>query len=212
MSETENETGSTKISSAATITPKPDQHGVEVKICQVTWFDPAKTYKIANAPSRTAALRFTADDLNYFARVLYAESSGTVGLPAAADRATEKEALINVFYFRLNRKGYPNNSYIATTFSMVCNASKQFQVVGPPSTPKLRKSADDGTYKKLDAAECANLQEAIDAINAFLAAGPNKQYLYDNFRAGSSGTAGTTIGGSRFWLSSTGKGLADATP
>ena len=111
------------------ITPKSDKTGIEINVCQIAWFDSAKTYTIANAPARTSALTFTGDDLNYFARVLYAESSGSQDLTDLDDRKTEKEALINVFHFRLNRKGYPSSRYIATTFSMVCNAPNQFQSV-----------------------------------------------------------------------------------
>jgi hypothetical protein len=196
---------------SGTLTPKSDKKGVEVNICQVSWFDSAQTYKIANASERTSALTFTDDDLNYFARVLYAESSGSQSLPSADDRKIEKEALINAFYFRLNRKGYPSNAYIATTFTMVCNARNQFQSVMPTPAPKLTKSAS-GVYKHLNKMECSDLQESIDAIKSFLASGPNPKYVYDNFRAGGSGTAGIRIGGSRFWLSRTGKELTDANP
>jgi hypothetical protein len=205
------ETAGSPTSKSGTMTPKTDQRGVEVNICQVSWFDATKTYTIAKAPARTASLTFTGDDLNYFARVLYAESSGSQDLPDSGDRKTEKEALINVFYFRLNRKGYPSNRYIATTFSMVCNAPSQFQSVLPNPAPKLTNSAS-GVYKRLNKMECSDLQESIDAINSFLSSGPNSNYVYDNFRAGSTGTAGTRIGGSRFWLSSVGKELANANP
>jgi hypothetical protein len=193
------------------ITQKSDTQGIEVSICQVSWFDKSSNYTVANSPARTVSLSFSGDDLNYFARVLYAESSGAGALRDLDDRKQEKEALINVFYFRLNRKGYPSNRYIATTFTMVCNAPNQFQSVMPHPAAKLVKSSDP-EYKSLNKAECSDLQESIDAIKAFLNSGPNAKYVYDNFRAGSTGTHGTTIGGSRFWLSSTGKELADATP
>ena len=87
----------------------------------------------------------------------------------------------------------------------------QFQSVVPNPSLKLRKWASPA-FRNLAKMECADLQEAVDAIQAFLGSGPNKNYVYDNFRAGSSGTAGTRIGGSRFWLSSVGKELSDATP
>lgn len=212
MPESEASTQSTgSQSKSGTFTPKSEKKGIEINICQVSWFDPAQTRKIANAPARTASLTFSGDDLNYLARVLYAECSGSQSLPDANDRKTEKEALINVFYFRLNRKGYPSNAYIATTFTMVCNAPNQFQSVMPTPAPKLIKSAS-GAYKRMNKMECSDLQESLDAIRSFLDAGPNSKYVYDNFRAGSSGTAGTRIGGSRFWLSRTGKELAHANP
>ncbi|WP_156954581.1 hypothetical protein [Paraburkholderia acidipaludis] len=203
--------GASNPAKSGKVTPKHDTKGIEVSICQVSWFDKTSTFTIANSPARTAALSFSGDDLNYFARVLYAESSGAGALPDLSDRKQEKEALINVFYFRLNRKGYPTNHYVATTFTMVCNAPNQFQSVMPHPAAKLVKSADPG-YASLNKAECSDLQESIDAIRDFISAGPNAAYTYDNFRAGSSGTHGTTIGGSRFWLSTVGKGLSDATP
>lgn len=191
------------------VTAKTDTVGVPLYICQPSWFEKNKTYVISNTPPRTSGLNFSGADLNYFARCLYAESSGSQSLPDINDRKTEKEALINVFYFRLNRKGYPTNKYVATSFTMVCDAPNQFQSIQPTPSPKLRNSAP-GESAHLDRMECSDLQDCIDAITEFLAGGPNSQYVYDNFRAGSSGTRGVTIGGSRFWLSAVGKGLADA--
>lgn len=193
------------------MTPTADNIGVPLHVCQIAWFAKNQSYSIVNAHPRTSGLTFSGADLNYFARCLYAESSGTQSLPDIKNRTTEKEALINVFYFRLNRKGYPTSKYIATSFTMVCDAPNQFQSVQPSPSPKLRNSAPDKSGH-LSQMECADFQECIDAITAFLAAGPNSTYVYDNFRAGSSGTRGTTIGGSRFWLSAVGKELADANP
>jgi hypothetical protein len=195
----------------AKMTPTADKTGVALSVCQAGWFDKNRSFSITNASPRTAALEFDGADLNYFARCLYAESSGSQSLPDINERKNEKEALINVFYFRLNRKGYPTNKYIATSFTMVCDAPNQFQSIQPTPSPKLRNSAP-GEAVHLNKMECADLQECLDAIGAFLAAGPNSMYVYDNFRAGSSGTRGTTIGGSRFWLSAVGKELADANP
>lgn len=193
------------------MTATTDKAGVQLYVCQTAWFEKNESYRISSTPARTSGLTFSGADLNYFARCLYAESSGSHSLPNVEDRKAEKEALINVFYFRLNRKGYPTNRYIATSFSMVCDAPNQFQSIQPTPSPKLRNSAP-GEASRLNQMECADLQECIGAITAFLAGGPNSQYIYDNFRAGSSGTRGTTIGGSRFWLSEVGKGLADANP
>lgn len=193
------------------MTTKADKAGVPLYVCQISWFEKNNTYSISNSSQRTSDLTFSGADLNYFTRCLYAESSGSQSLPDINARKAEKEALINVFYFRLNRKGYPTNKYIATSFAMVCDAPNQFQSIQPTPSPKLRNSAP-GESGHLDQKECSDLQECADAISAFLASGPNSKYVYDNFRAGSSGTRGTTIGGSRFWLSAVGKGLADANP
>jgi hypothetical protein len=200
-----------QITKTEKITPKHQKQGVEVNICQVFWFEEDESFSITHSPPRISSTNFLGSDLNYLGRVLYAESSGAQALASDGDRKMEKEALINVFYFRLNRKGYPSNRYIATTFSMVCNAPNQFQSVLPNPSPKLRNSSS-AMSKNLNKMECSDLQESLDAIRLFLSSGPNNDYVYDNFRAGSSGTRGTTIGGSRFWLSSVGKELSDETP
>lgn len=193
------------------VTAKQDTQGVAVNICQPQWFDEHQAFKIANSPPRTAELSFPGSDLNYLARVLYAEASGTQRLPAVADRKAEKEAMLNVFYFRLKRKGYPRNDYIASTFSMVCNAAGQFESVQPTPQPKFLDSGNP-KFKALEQGECSDLQESIDAVKAFMANGPNPNYVYDNFRAGGSGTRGTVVGHSRFWLSHVGKEEYDAIP
>jgi hypothetical protein len=193
------------------VTPKNDTKGVEVSICQPQWFGEHDTFKIENSPPRTANLSFSGGDLNYLARVLYAEASGSQSLPDDSDRRAEKEAMLNVFYFRLNRKGYPRNDYIAKTFSMVCNATNQFESLQPKPKPKFLNSANP-KFKSLQKCECSDLQDAIDAVRAFMNGGPNKNYVYDNFRAGGSGARGTVIGRSRFWLSQVGKDSYDAMP
>ncbi|CAB3964890.1 hypothetical protein BLA9940_02274 [Burkholderia aenigmatica] len=191
------------------VTPKNDSAGVEVNICQPQWIAEQETFKIANSPPRTANLTFSGADLNYLARVLYAESSGAGILPDESDRRIEKEALLNVFYFRLNRKGYPRNDYIAKTFSMVCNAAGQFDSLQPKPRPKFINSGNP-KYKALGKSECSDLQESIDAVQAFIAGGPNSKYIYDNFRSRSARHSGTIIGNSKFWLSELGKEESDA--
>ncbi|MBN3817849.1 hypothetical protein G3N57_15070 [Paraburkholderia sp. Se-20369] len=191
------------------VTPKHETDGVDVYMCQIQWIDEKETLQIANSPPRTANLTFSGADLNYLARVLYAESSGAAMLPDVGDRRTEKEALLNVFYFRLNRKGYPRNDYIAKTFSRVCDARGQFEALQPTPKPKFLNSANP-KFKTLKQGECADLQEAIDAVKAFMSSGPNQKYVYDNFRAAKQDGMGTTIGKSRFWLSVKGKEDSDA--
>lgn len=192
------------------VTPKGEVQGIEVSICQPQWFDEQETFAIANGSPRTATLKFSGADLNYLARVLYAEASGTERLPDESTRREEKEAMLNVFYFRLNRKGYPRNDYIATTFSMVCNATNQFEALQPTPKPKFVNSAK-AKCKSFEKSECSDLQEAIEAVRAFINGGPNQKYIYDNFRGGS-GKHGTVIGLSRFWLSGVGKESYNAMP
>jgi hypothetical protein len=187
------------------ITPKPDQKGVEIFVCEPGWFDRKKTYKISNAPKRTASLEFSGDDLNFAARVLYAEASGSAQLNDAAERAKEKEAILNVKHFRLNRAGYPNSNK-PKTFTEVCKAPNQFESVYA-SSPKFSNS-ETSSYPKLKKSECTDLAEALQAIKNFLSTGPNAEYVYDNFRGGK-GKHGKTIGHTRFFLSDEGKKLYD---
>ena len=192
------------------VTPVSDTRGIELVICDPAWFDPKKTFTIANAPKRTASLEFSGSDLNFMARVLYAESSGSGQLQDKAERDKEKEAIINVNHFRLNRKNYPSLSYIATTFRMVCEAPNQFESVSPTNL-KLTKSAEF-VCEKLIKTECKDLDEAISAVRDFIQAGPNDAYVYDNFRGYKPNGNGTHIGYSRFWLSPKGKELFEKTP
>jgi hypothetical protein len=198
--------GETVLTKDDKVTPVSDNKGLPVTICAPEWFDTRKTMTIANAPNRTASLEFSGADLNFVARVLYAESSGSGQLKDKAERDKEKEAIMNVNYFRLNRKGYPNNKQ-ATTWKMVCEAPKQFESVYKPAA-KLINSAE-GVCGKLIKAECADLCESIAPVRRFMEQGPNEKYVYDNFRGYLPNGRGEHIGHSRFWLSSTGKALYD---
>jgi hypothetical protein len=115
----------------AELTPISNTKGHEIYICDPPWFDELKKYKITNAPERTSSLEFDGMDLNYMARVLYAEASGSLQLSDKSERAKEKAAIINVNHFRINRKGYPNNKYVAKNFREVCDAPGQFESVFP---------------------------------------------------------------------------------
>ena len=175
-----------------------------VQICNPEWFDAGTLYSVANAPPRAAALKFTGKDLNYAARVLYAEASGSCALPDAAERAKEKSAIINVLYFRINRKGYVSLKH--KTFTEVCTAKQQFESVSGRK-PKFVNSTQSGV-KKFTSSDCSDLEESLNAFKNFLNSGPDKQYCYDNFRAykkGHPSLPGNRIGNSRFWLSDVGE-------
>jgi hypothetical protein len=195
----------------APLTPVSDKTGKTVFICVPQWFDERKTYKIVNAPARTASLNFPGSDLNFMARVLYAEASGSGQLTDKAERDKEKSAIMNVNHFRLNRKGYPNSSYDAKTFTRVCTAPGQFQSVEGDTAVKFNSTAAE-LIPILAKAECADLDEAIAAVKAFMESGPNPAYQFDNFRGYSPNGRGEHIGRSRFWLSKNGKALLDKTP
>jgi hypothetical protein len=201
---------SSEVSKDGKLTPVSDKKGIDVTICDPGWFDEKKKFKIANAPERTAQFEFGGADLNYIARVLYAEASGAAQLTDKAERDKEKEAILNVKHFRLNRAEYPNRVYVAKSFREVCDAPGQFESVFK-GTAKYTKS-ERSTSQTLNKPECSDLAEAIDAIKKFLSSGPNEEYLFDNFRGYNPSGRGTHIGRSRFWLSERGKELSDKTP
>lgn len=194
----------------ATLTPRSDKKGRDVYVCVPEWFDDSKKYKITNAPPRTASLEFTGTDLNFMARVLYAEASGAQQLRDKAERDREKSAIMNVNHFRLNRKGYPNRTYIATSFEMVCMAPGQFESVFG-TKPKFLNSTR-AKVAMLGQYECSDLEESLAAVRAFLANGPDPNYRFDGFRGYNPKGDGKHIGRSRFFLSTTGERLANQTP
>lgn len=196
-------TNKTILTHNAELTPKSDKRGVEIYLCNPQWFDVREKFKITNAPKRTAELEFDGADLNFVARVLYAESSGSAQLLDNDQRLKEKEAILNVKHFRLNRMGYPNRVK-TKTFTEVCRAPNQFESVF--GTSKKFLGSDNQSFETLKQAECLDLSEAILAVRKFIEHGPNDNYLFDNFRGGA-GKHGLTIGLTRFWLSEGGKML-----
>ncbi len=169
------------------------------KNCNPKWFDKTKSYSVSKPTSAANALTFTGDDLNFLARMLYAEATGSGACPDANERKKEKTAILHVCYFRIGRKGYPSNSYIAKTFTDVAKAPGQFESVFK-SNKKLDNSAES-VCKSLGVKECADLAEALAAVNEFLSSGPNfKAYPFDKFLA-STGRAGwVKYGGNEFSL------------
>ena len=163
------------------LTKKSDKEGIEVRICVPGWFDEKRLFKIANAPARTASLEFSGADLNFAARILYAEATGSGAGCNKEELFKEKLAIIHVMYIRLNRKGYPTNQYIATTFEMVGNAPKlQFESVAR----QKKKFVDSASpnCRSFNNMECADLQLCIDTLLSFVNNGPNfNEFPYDSF-------------------------------
>ena len=186
---------------AAKITELSDRSGVPLEVCNPAWFNEDEKYKINNAPPRTGNLTFPGGDLNFLARVLYAESSGSNQLPDKIDRQKEKTAILNVIHFRLNRTGYPRKAN--QSFRGVCEAPGQFESVNQKNNIKFTSSKNPN-YISLAKKECLDLMEALEAVRLFLSTGPTSDYIYDNFRAAGQGSHGQTIGKTRFWLSTTG--------
>lgn len=195
------------LSRTAAITPVADQSGCTVEMCCPSWFDKRDMFSITNAPKFAAGLKFSGEDLNFAARVLYAEASGSRLGFSADELKAEKQAILHVMYFRLNRKGYPSNTYVATTFRMVGEAPQlQFESVAR-AKPKFTACATPDAGK-LAKAECTDLQSCIQAVKDFVATGPDfDAYPYDEFRDIRSRPQWTAIAGNAFHLTKLGQSL-----
>jgi hypothetical protein len=199
------------------MTPPSDTAGVGTQVCAITTFDEAARYKVANAAPNKSTLQFDGTDLNYLARVLFAEASGSESPVDAKTREREKLAIINVMYNRIGVVGFDPNDWVHgkySTFKGVASAVKttadghlsgvQFaSVIGADGsgTPKFKAVQGRG-YESLKAKDCSDFNDCFEAIRTFLAQGPDAALDYDNFRAAGKGKppAGqVVIGGNRFW-------------
>lgn len=193
------------LTKSAPLTPASDQSGCSINICCPMWFDRRESFKVHNAPEYAEDLVFSGDDLNFAARILYAEATGSkVGVSAEA-LASEKQAILHVMYFRMNRKGYPSNKYVAKSFKMVGEAPQvQFESVAR-NTHKF-SSTESSSVSHLKAAECGDLQACLDAVKNFIINGPNfKKYPYDEFRDTKTRPHWTAIGKNAFHLTKLGE-------
>ena len=125
-------------------------------------------------------------------------------MPSKDERLKEKEAILNVKAFRLNRTDYPNR-HKAQNFREVCDAPNQFESVFK-GKKKFVDSEPPGCGK-FKRADCDELNEALAAVRTFLASGPNPAYVYDHFLGKDSKRKETWIGKSVFWLSDVGARL-----
>jgi len=205
------------ISKSAPITPKSERQGCAIDFCCPSWFVAADQFKVPNPSVAAKDLMFGGDDLNYLARVLHAEASGSGAIKDDAERFREKEAIINVLYNRLNVPGYDPNNWTRgrfQTFRDVATAVKrlsggglsgvQFEsVIGSDGSGTSKfKSTDGPVVDHLGKADCKDFEECFNAIRRFLVVGPNEHMNFDNFRAAGKKTAPkgqTVIGGNRFW-------------
>ena len=129
---------------------------------------------------------FTAADVNYAARAVFAESSGNYA---------EDIAIADVIVNRLNNKLFSRGTL--TTLTAVVDQPGQFVSVTPPGPNAQFTASAPGNYESLDEADCNNLATAIVAMETVAEDGATA--TYNTFRAASSPHAGTTIGGSKFW-------------
>lgn len=189
-------------SATAPLTPKSDQSGHVMNVCEVNWFDIGAQYEVSKpteAARKAAALKFSGADLNFLARMLYAEATGRAMCSDAEERRREKAAILHVSYFRIGRAGYPSSSYIASTFSEVAKAPGQFESVFKANT-KLTDSSPDKS-ELLSKGECTDLNDCIEAINSFLKTGPDfKTYPFDKFLAAAGRKDWTRIAKTEFSL------------
>jgi len=171
--------------------------------CDPYFFNANQTFTISGDPNKRS---FTGSDLNYAARVVFAESSSvTSGLGDQLNR--ERDAIASVLYNRIGRVGFPDRT-ARTTFQAVANAPNAFESVtgGAAYEVKFNSSAP-GRYQNLQeervnsrgqvyGGECNDLRASVDAIRRLVELG--SKYGYTSNRGGTRGP-GTVIGGSRFW-------------
>lgn len=187
------------VKSSGPVTPKADQSGIKVKLCNPEWFKKGQQYRVTNPLADLKDYEFSGDDLNFMARALYAEGVGSGACPDNDERRREKLAIIHVCYFRLGRKGYPNNAYVAKSFTDALKAPGQFESVFK-ANQKLDKSAPE-VCETMPEKECSDLCDALTAIRDFLASGPAyKDYPFDKFLAAAGRKGWTKIGGNDFGL------------
>lgn len=200
-------TSEVTLSKSAPLTPVSDQSGCAINICCPPWFDKRDMFKVNNAPAYAAGLSFSGDDLNFAARVLYAEATGGMSGISEDELESEKLAILHVMYFRLNRKGYPRNDYVATTFRMVGEAPQvQFESVSR-QTPKFVASSVP-SVDKLKLKDCKDLQSCLATIKKFISDGPDfTKYPFDEFRALTSRPSWHGIANNAFHLTKLGSSL-----
>jgi RHS repeat-associated protein len=165
--------------------------------CDPVFFDESQNFNIGGGT-------FTGADLNYAARVVYAEATGgntKVNGSYLGDQVNaERDAIASVLYNRIGAEGFSGG--VKTTFEGVANAPGQFASIGGA---KLNGSGP-GQYQNLQESkvnsrgqiyggDCNDLRGSVDAIRRLINYG--SQYDYTSFRGGTSGP-GTVIGGSRF--------------
>ncbi len=179
--------------------PQPPQR----QTCDPSFFNDNQSFAISGDANNRS---FTGADLNYAARVVFAESSSiTSGLGDQINR--ERDAIASVLYNRIGRTGFPDRT-ARSTFQGVANAPNAFQTVtgGAAYEAKFNSSAP-GQYQNLQEANvnsrgqvygggCNDLRGSVDAIRRLINYG--SQYGYTSNRGGTRGQ-GTVIGGSRFW-------------
>jgi len=143
---------------------------------------------------------FSAADINYAARVVYAEGTGR----NQGGTDDELYAIASALYNRLQNPSYRDaDGAMHMSFYSVANQGGQFQAV--TGRERFRKKfegsdTEGGHYKNLSEGDCLDLYYAMSAVLRVLKDGAG--YDFTEFRGGRHGP-GTRIGGSRFGYSGT---------
>jgi hypothetical protein len=121
---------------------------------------------------------FTGADVDFAARILFAEAS---------TNADERLAVASV---EINRT---NGGFGGTTFMATAGG---YQAYFDNTEAFTKTDITSGNYQSLNALDCASLANAIKTMVGAIESGPEYDFLY--FRRGKRGY-GTVIGDQRFW-------------
>jgi hypothetical protein len=129
---------------------------------------------------------YSASDINFAARVIFAESSGN---------CAEDIAMADVIVNRISNPLFSGGSL--STLTAVVSVPGQFNAVTSPGPSGQFIASGPANYENLDPADCSNLENAIFAMAGVVEGGATA--TYNSFWAASTGHPGTVIGGSVFW-------------
>jgi RHS repeat-associated protein len=147
--------------------------------CHPDFLDPKKTYEGAGGYS------FTGKDINFAARVIFAESTGD---------AQEDLAMADVIYNRVENEDWRHGRL--KTLTAVVMQPHQFNAVTPPGPNRKFNLSGRGKYEGLNPTDCAGLKDAIRKMLSVVMNGSDATYT----SFGAAGThQGTIIGGSVFF-------------
>ena len=140
---------------------------------------------------------FSAADINYAARAVYAEAAGSGKGYTAAQVNDDRNGVASVIRNRVGRRGFRGG--VQTTLTGVVNVPNAFQAVTGTAeqTAKFNNSAP-ANVANLNEAECDDLRGSIAAMKNAIMNG--SVYAYTSFRqVGKTNHAGTQLGGNIFW-------------
>lgn len=185
------------LTKTAPLTSKADTAGIDIQICRIDWFVAGETFSIPGAPAEKTELRFSGADLNFAARVVFAEAAGSDQIKNRNERDREKEAILTVLYNRIGRLGFPDRTARKTFRDVASAPRRQFDSVASNTTKFAGSAASSCTTLK--SADCRDLTESLEAVRKFTRTGPPTDCNFLFFFAASRAKQGTQIGGNKFW-------------